>query len=77
MKLNRTDYQQLTDDEFELLEEYAEPETSLDELYHNLITVFDDGMSEDAFNTLEDIDNLIHMSTLWSHMIHAVKDRLS
>ena len=77
MKINRNDYQQLTDAEFELLEQYAEPELSLDELYRDMIRVFADGMSEDSFDTLEDIEQLVQTATLWSHMLRAVKDRLS
>ena len=76
MKLNYNDFKTLTRDEFDLLCCYAELEISFEDLYKRSLTNFDDFMSNESFNTIEDIDRLVEISTKWSHIIHAVKDKI-
>ncbi len=76
MVLNHNDFTTLTDTEFDLLYRYAEDETSFNDLYKNSLASFDDFIMNESFNTLEDIDNLVEISTKWSHIIHAIKDKI-
>ena len=76
MKLNRNNFTELTDDEFDLLAVYAEIETSFDELLKNNLRGFDDFISNESFDTLADIDRLAECATKWSHILHAVSKHI-